>query len=43
MNDKELKRELKKIGDRNRRFNKMTPEKKRISIASSYYAKYHRQ
>lgn len=38
MTGNELRRELKKIGDRNRRFNKMTPERKRITIAKDTIA-----
>jgi len=33
MTGNELRRELKKIGDRNRRFNEMSPERKRVAIA----------
>jgi len=33
MTGNELRRELKRIGDRNRRFNEMSPERKRVAIA----------
>jgi hypothetical protein len=33
MNKLQLRQELKRIGDRNRRFNGMTPERKRVTIA----------
>jgi hypothetical protein len=38
VDNKQMRRELKKIGDRNRRFNKMSPEKKRVTIAKDTIA-----
>lgn len=38
MNNKQLRRELKIIGDRNRRFNKMSPERKQVTIAKDTLA-----